>query len=311
MGVFSCNDKGWHINFISISKYREIEKRKQRGGRPNLIRDRTLVETARCFIKLNIIVQELRQLIRRSVWHRIARSRSSLFCIRPTNGIKRAFHFQTHFGRVAIKVAFAENTRHIIHYHRRHSLYTGVDGRSVKCETAPTADADNANPLSIHKGQQPQAIHRSREILGINVGRCHITRLSTAFARIRRVKSQGYKAPLGHRLSVKSRCLLFYSPKSTTHGKGGKLIVFAVFREIQIANKGDTITISERNLFIFYLIALRKYLIPTIIALRHFHVCIHTANILVLHLFIFNCNARYFSLFALAISLLPDRAVAE
>ena len=50
MGVFSCNDKGWHINFISISKYREIEKRKQRGGRPNLIRDRTLVETARCFI---------------------------------------------------------------------------------------------------------------------------------------------------------------------------------------------------------------------------------------------------------------------
>src|SRR5919112_404180 len=115
-----------------------------------------------------IVDQELRlaafQLV---VWRLV--SRGSLFRIAPTLTAELLKRLRALFKGHTIVVAAGHDARHVIHGAGHNGLDALVHGDGIQCHAAPTADTDDADPLTIDGWVQAEKIHRRAEILGIDV----------------------------------------------------------------------------------------------------------------------------------------------
>ena len=164
-------------------------------------------------------------------------------------------------GILTVKVAFGIHTGHVVHGHSRSSFDTGVNCCGIDRHTAPAADADDTDALRVNILLHGEEVHRCAEILGVDVRRCHIARLTAAFAGIGRVKGNRQKANLRHFLRVQTGGLLLYRTERTADGNGGQLAL-CVLRRIHIRRQCDAVAVVKGHLFVVYLVAFRKHLIP-------------------------------------------------
>ena len=122
-----------------------------------------------------------------------------------------------------VKVALGGDAAHVVHGGDHGGLDAGVDGRRVQGQTAPAADAQDADALRVHVVLDGEEVHRRLEVLGVDVRGGGVPGLAAALAREGGVEGDGEEAPLRQRLGVEAGALLLYRPKGPADGHGGQL----------------------------------------------------------------------------------------
>ena len=114
-------------------------------------------------------------------------------------------HLLTFGGIVGLIVISAGGaTADVIHRDSNGSLDTGVYGCGVDGKTSKAADAYNPYLIGLHIPAGNEIINRCREVLGIDVGRGKVARMSATLARKRGVEGERHEAFFGQPLGVKS-----------------------------------------------------------------------------------------------------------
>ena len=162
-------------------------------------------------------------------------------------------------GRVEISLGI--DTGHIVHGRRHCCLDAGIQRGGVERHTAPAADADDADTRGIDHMVQGKEVHRSHEILCIDIRRGHIADVAAALAGERGIKGQRHKAALRHRLGVETGALLLDCAEGTGNGDCGEFSLHAL-GNIQICRQGNAVAVDKRDLAVIDLIAPGKSLVP-------------------------------------------------
>ena len=160
-----------------------------------------------------------------------------------------------------IEVPIGCHTAHIIHGGRHGRPDARVDSGRVQRHAAPAADADDADLPGIRVVLYGKEIDSCAEILGVDVGRSHISRFAAAFSRVGRIKSDGKEASFGHGLRIEAGRLLLDCAEGTRHGQGSKL-ARSVFRCIHVSSQRDSVAVVKRYFFVADPAALRECLVP-------------------------------------------------
>ena len=166
--------------------------------------------------------------------------------------------FFTVFG---IEIALGVHTSHVVHGRDHRRLDAGVQRCGVQGHAAPAADADDADTGRINSVAQGEEIHRSHEVLGIDVGGSHIAHVAAALAGEGRVKGNRQKATLCHGLRVKAGALLLDCAEGAANGDRRKSAL-RVFRRIHVSRQRDPITIDKAYLAVVHFFALREGFVP-------------------------------------------------
>ena len=160
-------------------------------------------------------------------------------------------------------IAVGHNAGHVVHGAGGNRLDAGVAGGGVQRHAAPAANAQDADLLAVHEILQAEKIDGGGKVFGIDVGRCHIAWLAARFAKVGRVKRQGYKAAFGHCLRVQPAGLLLHRAKCAGHGNRRQLLAGAdVFWHIQVACQCDAIAVFEGDFAVFHFVGFWEYLVP-------------------------------------------------
>ena len=138
-----------------------------------------------------------------------------------------------HIERIVVVVT--ADTRHVVHRRGYGSLDARVGSGSIQSDASPTADADDANLLSIHILLLRQEIDSSHKVLCVDVGRSRSTRFTTALTRIGRVESQRHETTLSHLHRIESTRLLLHGSKGTRNSNSRQL-AFDIFRRVHISS---------------------------------------------------------------------------
>ena len=162
---------------------------------------------------------------------------------------------------VGVKVAVGGHTGHVVHRGRDGGLDARVDGGSVECHAAPAADAEDADALRVDIIAHGQEVDRGGKVLGVDIGRSHISRFAAAFSRVGRIKSDGKEASFGHGLRIEAGRLLLDCAEGTRHGQGSKP-ARSVFRCIHVSSQRDSVAVVKRYFFVADPAALRECLVP-------------------------------------------------
>ena len=106
----------------------------------------------------------------------------------------------------------------------RIKLYGGVSGSAD--------DAVNSYSFRVNIFLNRQKINSRTKILCVYIRRCNIARISAAFTRKGRVKSNGQKAIFSHFLSIQTRCLLFHCANGPLTAIAGSfpVIFFGIYK---------------------------------------------------------------------------------
>lgn len=127
---------------------------------------------------------------------------------------------------------------------------------------AEAADAQNTDAVAVDGRVQAEKVHGRAEVLGVDVRRCRVPRLTTAFPGIRRIEGQRDESPLGHRLCIQARHLFLHGTKRTADGQRWRSPASAVLRQVQVSGERDAVPVPERDLLMIDSVALRKGFVP-------------------------------------------------
>ena len=94
------------------------------------------------------------------------------------------------------------------------------------------------------KGEE---VYRRHEVLGIDVGRCHVTGITAAFACKGRIECDREKTAFRHGLGIQSGALFLDRAKGAGYGDGREP-AFHVFRDVHVGCQCDTIAIHKGHL---------------------------------------------------------------
>ena len=114
-----------------------------------------------------------------------------------------------------------------------------------------------------------QVIHCGAKVFGVDVGRRHIARLPAAFARKRRVEGYGEEAALRQSLGVQTRSLFLDGSERAADGDG-RQFASGVFGFVHVGCQRDAVTVVERDLDVFHLVAQRERLVPFLRQIQFF-----------------------------------------
>ena len=141
------------------------------------------------FIVSVIIFYKERRVLGKRVDNSAAKLIAAVFAVGNTLCVQSLALFVTScFAVIVIEIAVGIYSAHIVHCGRNSRLYTGVDSGSIKSKPSPAANADYAYAFRIDIFLQRQEVHRRLKVLGIYVGRSHISRSAAALSRKGRVK---------------------------------------------------------------------------------------------------------------------------
>ena len=156
----------------------------------------------------------------------------------------------------------AHRPAHVIHHAGGDRLHAGVHGCCVERHTAPAADAENTNAVTINLFLQTEEVHRRAKVFGVDIRRRYVARLATAFARIGRIERQGHKPIFCQGLRIQAAGLLFDRAKWPADRNRRQLAVAAVFGKIQIAYQSDPVSVLEGHLTVIDFVTFGKGFIP-------------------------------------------------
>ena len=168
-----------------------------------------------------------------------------------------------------IEIAVGIDAAHVVHGGGDGSLDARVDGRRIDRHASPTADAEDAYLFRVHVVTGGEVVHRCREVLGVDVGRSHITGLSAALAGERRVEGYREEAAFGEFLRIQPRCLLLDSPERAADGNGGQFARHAL-GHVEVGGKRDAVTVVERDFRVVHFVTLWEYLAPFLRKIQFF-----------------------------------------
>ena len=161
-----------------------------------------------------------------------------------------------------IEIAVSRDTAHVVHRGGNGSLDARVDGRRIDRHTTPTADAEDTYPLRIHVVTGRKVVHCRAEILGINIGRCHIARQSSTLARERGVEGYRKEAALSKFLRIQPGGLLLHGSERTADGYCRQLAAIRILGNVEVRGKCHAVAVVEGNLAVGHLVAQRECLVP-------------------------------------------------
>ena len=144
------------------------------------------------FIIVIIIFNKKRSILGQWVCHSARASIRAVFVVQCALGIQRfSLFISGFFAILCVKISFCRYARHIIHGRRNGSLDSRINRRGIQRHTSPAANTDNTDFFRIHAIMRRQKIDCGLKIFGIDIGRSHIARASSAFPRKGRVKRNG------------------------------------------------------------------------------------------------------------------------
>ena len=164
-------------------------------------------------------------------------------------------------GILTVKVAFGIHTGHVVHGHSRSSFDTGVNGCGVDRHAAPTTDTDDTDALRVNILLHGEEVYRCAEILGVDVRRSNIARLTAALAGVGRVEGNRQEAKLRHFLRIQAGGLLLYRTERPADGNSGQLAL-RTLRRVHICRQRDAVAVMKGHFFMVHLAAFREHLVP-------------------------------------------------
>ena len=108
------------------------------------------------------------------------------------------------FKRVAVRGA------HIVHADCRNGFHARIDLGRADNKTPASANPKNTNPISVDKWSGAQKIHRSTEILGINIRQNSVARLALTLSPERQIQGQSNESPFRQFSGIQIRTLFLY-----------------------------------------------------------------------------------------------------
>ncbi|MNR02890.1 hypothetical protein D3C85_1187600 [compost metagenome] len=115
-----------------------------------------------------IIDQELRFTTPQFVVRRLV-GRCTIFRVQPTLFAQLLEHLGALFEGHAVVVALGHDAGHVVHGAGDNCLDALVQGHGIQRHTAPTANANDANPFAINGGLQAESINCRAYVLGVDV----------------------------------------------------------------------------------------------------------------------------------------------
>ena len=169
-----------------------------------------------------IVLEELRSISRQFVGNATTRFRETVAEILGTLCGKLFTENVTGFSTIVrIEITVGIHPAHVVHRGGHGRLDTRVGCCGIDGQSAPAADTDNADPFGIYFVVGGKEIDGCRKILGIDVGRYHVTGFAATLSGVGGVKSDSQKTSLGHCLCIKSGGLLLDSSERPADGDGG------------------------------------------------------------------------------------------
>ena len=86
--------------------------------------------------------------------------------------------------------------------------------------------------------------------------------MTAAFPRVRRIEGEGDKALFCQGLGIQPAGLLFHRAEGAAYGNRRQLALAAIFRDVEIADQGDTVAVLEGHLAVIDFRAFRKGFVP-------------------------------------------------
>ena len=193
----------------------------------------------------------------------LGQHRTAVFKILPALLAECVEHFAALFGGHGILPAVADDAAHVVHARGGDGLDAVVDLRRLEGECAAAADADGADPVSVHEGTRAQEVHACAEVLGEDLGRGDVPGLAAAFAVEGFVKGDGHEAALGHGLRIDARALFLDAAVGGAHDEGRMFFgCVDIFRQVHVGRQRDAVPVGVRNLFVRHLVAQFECLVP-------------------------------------------------
>ena len=209
-----------------------------------------------------VVLDELRRVGRERVDDATGAFRLASLQIDEALGVHRlAFRLSCCGGVLGVVVAVGDDARHVVHRGGDGRLDARVDSRRVDGKSAPPADAENADPVRINVVAADEVIDRRLKVLGVNVRRGNVARLSRRFARVGRIKRDGQESALCKRLRVEPRRLLLHRSERS-RDRNRRKTPSCAFGLVHVRRERDAEAVLERRLAMFDLVRLRERLVP-------------------------------------------------
>ena len=206
MCLIAVHDQNGTSDLVTVFEDRLIYERLASDHIPAAVKvERSCVIAAVRLVVVVIIRHEERCVCRERIYHSAAERIFAGFQI--FQSLRAHCHFfgvARLFTVLTVKISIRIHSRHIIHCRGHRRLDAGVQRSSIDRHAAPAADSENTDPVGIDFVVQRQEIHSRHEVLGVDVGRCHISHISAALTGERRIKSDGQKASLRHCLRIET-----------------------------------------------------------------------------------------------------------
>ncbi|MNS44484.1 hypothetical protein D3C72_769270 [compost metagenome] len=195
----------------------------------------------------------------------IAMGKRATFCVLPALFVQ-VFQYGAAIGSgvtiLAIAHAMPHGSTHVIHHAGRHGFDASIGSGGIEGHATPATDAQQADTIAVDLLLQAEKIDGGTEVFGVDVGGGHVARLAATFAGVGGVKRQGDETVLGQGLGIETARLLLHRAKGAAQGNRGELGSPPSFRQIEVSDQGDAITVLEGHLAMLDFVALGKGLVP-------------------------------------------------
>lgn len=152
---------------------------------------------------------------------------------------------------------------HIVHAYRRNGLHARVNLGGADDEASAAANPKNANPVLVNEWPGAQKIHRSTEILGINIRRNSVAGPPLTLAPEGQIEGQGDESLVCQFLGIQIRALFFHCTHWVSHNDCGILGgLIQGFGNEESPDNLHVVLVFERNLLRDRFVALIEVVRP-------------------------------------------------
>ena len=160
-----------------------------------------------------------------------------------------------------VEIALGGDAAHIVHGGDHGGLDPGVDGCGVQRQSAPAADAQDADAVRIHVALDGEKVHRRLKVLGVDVRGGGVPGLAAALTGEGGVEGDGEKATLRQGLGIETGALLLHCSKGAADSHSRQPALGAL-RRVLVRRQGEAVAVDKGDLSVVHTVALGEGLVP-------------------------------------------------
>ena len=263
VGIFAVDEEDWRLDIGGVFEHRRVEEIEFGSGIESVRGiERAFVVAARRFVVVVVVFDELRCIVGQWVYDAADALVGAVFGVEcALLGVLIADGVSAFKRECRVEVAVRSDAMHIVHGGGDDGFNARIHGSGIEGESAPAANAEDADFIGIDVVARDEVIDGGAEIFGADIDGDGVSDIAAAFARERGIESDGEETVFGERLGIAPGGLFFDGAEGTADGDSREFSGF-IFGHIEIGGDGNAETIFEDDFLVIDFIALREGFIP-------------------------------------------------